>query len=192
MARRRLFTAKHLNDLKAELSTDSNPKLTSVIERNIAIIELLRVQAENQRTPQDKFADAMTKFSGGMVFLYLHVVWFGAWIVLNVNLIPGIKAFDPFPFGFLTMAVSLEAIFLSTFVLISQNRQSILDEHRESLDLQIDLLAEYEITRMLGLVDKIAQKLGIDDPNQVEIAQLCEPVVPEVVMREIERREHHS
>ena len=88
--------------------------------------------------------------------VYLHAVWFIVWITINLRWIPGVKPFDPFPFGLLTMIVSLEAIFLSTFVLVSQNRMTVLADKRADLDLQINLLSEYEVTRILTLVDATA------------------------------------
>ena len=190
MRRRKLIDQVRADQLHKELTSNKNPKLANVIESNIEVVDLLRRKANDARSPQDKLADAITAFSGSMVFFYLHVVWFGVWVLINLGFFAGIKAFDPFPFGLLTMVVSLEAIFLSTFVLISQNRQSVNDDHRDSLDLQIDLLAEYEITRMLRLVDKMAQKMGIEDAYDAEIDQLCEPVAPDVVLNEIER--HHG
>ena len=168
------------------MSDRRNPQLADVIEKNIAMIELLRREADKSRTTQDRVADLITAASGSMWFVYLHVAWFGIWIGLNVM---GHTHFDPFPFGLLTMIVSLEAIFLSTFVLISQNRQAALDSRRSSLDLQIDLLAEYEITRMLRLVDKMAEKMGIEDAFDAEIDQLCMPVAPDVLLKEIETRQ---
>lgn len=165
-----------------------NHAVADVIERNIDIIELLRKEADAARSSQDKVADLLTAFSGSMPFFYLHVVWFGAWIAINLGWVPGVKAFDPYPFGLLTMVVSLEAIFLSTFVMISQNRQALVSEHEQSLDLQIDLLAEYEVTRMLRLVDKMAEKMGIEDAMDAEIDQLCMPVAPDVILREIEQK----
>ena len=83
---------------------------------------------------QDRIADVITSFSGRMIFVYVHVVWFGAWILLNTGSL-GVQPFDPYPYGLLTMMVSLEAIFLSTFVLISQNRFSREAEHRANLDM---------------------------------------------------------
>jgi len=189
MRRRKLIDQVRADQLHKELTSNKNPKLADVIESNIEVVDLLRRKANDARSPQDKFADAITAFSGSMVFFYLHVVWFGVWVLINLGFFAGIKAFDPFPFGLLTMVVSLEAIFLSTFVLISQNRQSVNDDHRDSLDLQIDLLAEYEITRMLRLVDKMAEKMGIEDAYDAEIDQLCEPVAPDVVLKEIERHQ---
>lgn len=85
---------------------------------------------ERQSSFQNRLADTITRFAGSMPFVYVHVLWFGAWIVVNEGLLGEGLAFDPFPFGLLTMIVSLEAIFLATFVMISQNRA---DEKREAL-----------------------------------------------------------
>ncbi|AIE87787.1 DUF1003 domain-containing protein [Fimbriimonas ginsengisoli] len=174
--------------IRDEMMECRNPRLADVIERNIGIIEVLRRESEANRTTQDRIADVITNWSGSMMFVYVHIVWFGIWLVLNLNFVPGLKAFDPFPFSFLTMVVSLEAIFLSTFVLVSQNKQGELSSQREALDLQINLLAEYEITRMLRLVDKMAEKMGIEDAYDEEIDQLTLPVAPDVVLQEIEAR----
>lgn len=190
MRRRKLIDNIRADRLHESLSTAKNHKLADVIERNIEIVELLRKRESDARSAQDKVADWITAFSGSMLFVYLHMAWFAGWFVINVAGIPGVKPFDPFPFGLLTLVVSLEAIFLSTFVLISQNRQSMIDDHRDSLDLQIDLLSEYEVTRMLRLVDKIAEKMGIEDAYDAEIDQLCEPVAPDVVLNEI--TSHHQ
>ena len=99
-----------------------NPALSKVIEKNIRTIIHLRTKAAHERSLQDRIADIITSFSGRMIFAYVHIVWFVVWILLNTGRF-GMRAFDPFPYGLLTMIVSLEAIFLSTFVLISQNRR---------------------------------------------------------------------
>jgi uncharacterized membrane protein len=106
----------------------------------------------------------------------LHVVWFTAWIAINVS--PGIGHFDPFPFTFLTLVVSLEAIFLSSFILISQKRAALISERRNQLDLQINLLTEQENTRMLKVLGAIATKLGVsvsDDPSTEVLEQATRP-----------------
>ena len=185
MRHKKLLTKARADQLREEMSRGQNPHLAPIIERNIELIEYLRQEAENSRSIQDRAADWITDFSGSMAFLYVHMAWFGVWMVLNAGMLTGVKAFDPYPFQFLTMVVSLEAIFLSTFVLISQNRQSAIDDEREALDLQIDLLAEYEITRMLRLVDKMAEKMEIQDAYDKEIDQLCEPVAPDLVLKAI-------
>lgn len=189
MRRRRPIDAKTAAELRAQLTDCSNPQLADVIERNIGIIELLKRESDLNKSAQDRIADAITNFSGSMLFLYLHAAWFGVWIPVNMGWIPHVKPFDVYPFGLLTMIVSLEAIFLSTLVMISQNRQAVQGDQQRQLDLQIDLLAEYEITRMLRLVDKIAEKMDITDAYDKEIDQLVEPVAPEVILKEIEFRQ---
>jgi uncharacterized membrane protein len=121
-----------------------------------------------------------------MIFAYIHIVWFGIWILLNTGVF-GIDVFDPFPYGLLTMIVSLEAIFLSTFVLISQNRLSEESESRADLDLQIGLLTEHELTRVLQMLDAIQSKLGVVDYKDKELVDLEMETKPEDVLAEIHR-----
>jgi uncharacterized membrane protein len=163
-----------------------NPALSNVIERNIRTIIRLRQKAADERKLQDRIADAITSFSGCMVFVYVHIIWFGIWILINDGYW-GLRPFDPFPYGLLTMIVSLEAIFLSTFVLISQNRQSEEAERRADLALHIDLLAEHELTRVLQMLDAIQDKLGIENDAASELADLEMETRPEDVLAEIER-----
>lgn len=165
---------------------NDNPALSKVIERNIRTIIHLRTKAARERGLQDRIADAITSFSGRMIFVYVHVIWFGAWILLNTGWF-GLRAFDPFPYGLLTMIVSLEAIFLSTFVLISQNRISEETERRADLDLHIGLLTEHELTRVLQMLDAIQDKLGIVDHANSELADLEMETKPEDVLAEIHR-----
>jgi uncharacterized membrane protein len=107
------------------------------------------------RTAQDRAADGITKFAGSMSFVYLHIGWFVAWILLNVGLLGSALVFDEFPFGLLTLVVSLEAIFLSTFVMISQNREASREDVRAQLDFETNLRAEV-------LVYAIAKHTGVD------------------------------
>ena len=118
--------------------------------------------------------------------MYVHIVWFGAWILLNTGLV-GVRPFDPFPYGLLTMIVSLEANFLSTLVLISQNRLSAETEHRADLALQMGLLTEHELTRVLQMFDAIHDKLSIENDKDSEHADLEMETRPEDVLVEIER-----
>lgn len=168
-----------------------NPSLSHIMVRNIRTIVDLRKSAADQRGPQDRIADAVTAFSGRMVFVYAHIAWFGLWIALNTGRF-GVPVFDPFPYGLLTMIVSLEAIFLSTLVLISQNRQSQEAERRSDLDLQMDLLTEHELTRALLMLDMIQEKLGLENEADPELAELEREVKPEDVLSEIERLQRLS
>src|SRR2546423_2384633 len=110
---------------------------------------------ESLRRTQDKVADIITSFAGSLQFVYLHSIWFGIWILVNIGLIGAAVEFDRFPFGLLTMIVSLEAIFLSTFVMVSQNRQTMRAEVRNQLDFEANLRSEVWATH-------IGQQLGID------------------------------
>jgi uncharacterized membrane protein len=163
-----------------------NPALSKVIERNIRTIIHLRTKATHERNLQDRIADVITTFSGQMIFAYVHLIWFGLWILLNTGKF-GVPVFDPFPYGLLTMVVSLEAIFLSTFVLISQNRLAAETERRADLDLHIGLLTEHELTRVLQMLDAIQEKLGIVDHHESDLADLEMETKPEDVLAEIER-----
>lgn len=163
-----------------------DPSLSKVLEYNIRTIAYLRLQASRARGLQERLADAITTFSGRMVFVYIHIVWFGLWILLNTGHM-GVPVFDPFPYGLLTMVVSLEAIFLSTFVLISQNRLSEEAESRANLSLQIGLLTEHEVTRVLQMLDAIQDKLGIGNDEDSELADLEMETKPENVLAELER-----
>jgi len=136
----------------------------------------------------DHLADVMTAFSGSMLFVWLHTLWFGVWIVLNEAPF-GIPHFDPFPFGFLTMAVSLEAIFLSTFVLISQNRQSLRADRRAKVDLEVNVIAEREVTKIIEMVAEIHQHLGIKDRHDHELKAMLEPTYVSELADEVEEAE---
>ena len=180
-----------LNQAEPADHADDNPALSNVIERNIRTIIDLRLQAARARGLQDRLADAITAFSGRMVFVYAHIVWFGLWFVLNTGRF-GVLPFDPFPYGLLTMVVSLEAIFLATFVLISQNRLSAEAEHRADLDLHIGLLTEHELTRVLQMLDIMQDKMGIENHADSELADLEMETRPEDVLAEIERLQQRA
>jgi uncharacterized membrane protein len=176
MARKKKISGEKLDQVR----------LAKIIEQNIHTIVQLRRNTAKQRTLQERLADVITDFSGRMFFVYFHIVWFGIWILLNIGDF-GIKPFDPYPFGLLTMIVSLEAIFLSTFVLISQNRLSTEADRRADLDLQIGLLTEYELTRVLKMLDAIQDKMGIENDTDEELLELEKHVHPEDVLDEMER-----
>lgn len=146
----------------------------------------MRNRALEKYGVEGRVADAITSFSGSMLFVYIHVAWFGLWIVLNSGLF-GLPSFDPFPYGLLTMIVSLEAIFLSTFVLISQNRQSEETERRANLHLHIGLLSEHELTRVLQMLEAVQHKLEIMEYKDKDLAELERETRPEDVLAEIER-----
>ena len=167
---------------------DANKQLADVIGQNISEICRMRAAEERKKGLQERLADSLTMFSGSMVFVYVHAIWFGIWILFNIGWLGG-KPFDPFPFSLLTLIVSLEAIFLSTFVLISQNHAGVVADKRADLDLQINLLSEHEITRLLRLVDAVADHLGVDVEKKSDHDELKKDVGAKQVLEEIEARE---
>lgn len=170
-------------EFKEHIAED--PHLCTVIERNIVTLHRLNKEAAKKRGLQDKLADGITYLSGRMGFIYIHVLWFGLWLLLNTGKFH-VHIFDPYPYGLLTMIVSLEAIFLSTFVLISQNRLSEEADRRANLDLQIGLLTEHEVTRILQMLDAIQDKLGIENDEDSDLADLEQGTKPEDVLKAIE------
>ena len=159
-------------------------------EKNVDTVSQLEESARRQRTPADRIAEAIANFCGSMTFVWVHVAWFGGWILLN--LIPGIPHFDQFPFTFLTLVVSLEAIFLSTFILISQNLETRISERRSHLDLQLNILSEQENTKMITLLVAIAEKVGADLSHDPHLAALGEDTMPERLVEQIKAREEDS
>jgi CRP/FNR family cyclic AMP-dependent transcriptional regulator len=112
-------------------------------------------EVEDKRSVVQRSADWIAAFSGSIAFLAIHVIWFFFWIIINVGWLPGIPAFDPFPFGLLTMIVSLEAIVLSVFVLLSQNRQAEKEHVRADIEYDVNLKAELEIAHLHEKVDRL-------------------------------------
>lgn len=131
------------------------------MDKNIEDINQLEKQAVLSRTRSERLAGRVTRFAGGMPFIVFHVIWFVLWISVNLGAVPRIKPWDPFPFSFLTLIISLEAIFLSLLVLMTQNRLTKDADKRAHLDLQINMLAEQESTATLQMLEKICQHLGI-------------------------------
>lgn len=129
----------------------------------------LRINLESGRTISDRASDFLTAFFGTSWFLVVNASFFCAWIVLNSSLFPGVPMFDPFPYGLLTMVVSLEAIFLSIIVLISQNRASKMADLREELDFRINVKTEQEVTKMINMIDEIHDHLGLKPEDDEEL-----------------------
>jgi uncharacterized membrane protein len=129
---------------------------------NIDAIAKLEHEALLRRTLTERASDAITKFIGSTAFVLLQFLLVLAWAAINLRLIPGVKAFDPFPLGILALVISSESVVLTIFVLVSQNRMARQAEKRSHLDLQVGMLAEQELTDVLQMQHKICQRLGID------------------------------
>jgi len=154
-------------------------------QANINAIVRLEEQALKERSIADRISDAIANFVGSIPFVAIHVAWFGIWVGLNA----GLWKFDPYPFALLCMLVSLEGVLLSTFVLIKQNRMSQRADHRSHLDLQINLLAEKEVTKILQLQRLICQRLGIEGiETDREIAELSNLTAVENLAQELQEK----
>jgi uncharacterized membrane protein len=163
--------------------------LSSVLERNIHALKQRRKREETEASFQEKLADAITRFTGSMAFVYLHLVGVGLWIIANLGWIPGVPKWDE-SFVILAMIASVEAIFLSTFVLISQNRMQAVADKRADLDLQISLLAEHEVTKLAAMVAAIAAHVGVRTDVDREVEEIKQDVAPEAVLDRIEQTQH--
>ncbi len=155
------------------------------------IIRSLKVKADAERTLSQKLADWFTAKLGSIEFLIVNVVWFILWVFINSGVL-GIKPFDPFPFGLLTMIVSLEAIILATVVLISQNRAGQIADLREEMDLQVDEITEEEITKVLQMLGLIMKKKGIKIPNDPVLQKMLQPTNVSRLEKTIEKQVMHN
>jgi uncharacterized membrane protein len=156
-----------------------------LLQTNVEAIHRLDVKALHPQSLTDRLAAKVERFAGSPTFIWIHVAWFAAWIVANT--VAPIRHFDPYPFTFLTLVVSLEAIFLGAFILMGQNVSSTLSERRNQLDLQINLLAEQENTKMLKILVAIGKHLGVRNVEDADVRLFEEATRPEQLARQIER-----
>ena len=144
--------------------------------RNIEEVVRLEEDASRRRSLADRISDVIAGFAGTVTFVLLHLGWFAVWATINAGLIPGVPAFDPHPFSLLCMIVSMEGVLLSTFVLIKQNRMGVRADRRNRLDLQINLLTEQEVTKVIQMLERISMHLGIEnqvlDPDAREMGKV--------------------
>lgn len=170
-----------------EDSTKSNDNgIARIVQRNIRELYEHREAHKQKLTAYEQIAFRIAAACGKPWFVLGNAAFFALWILLNSGL-SGIKPFDPFPYGLLTTIVSLEAIFLSLFVLLSQNRMQALADQQSELDLQVNLLTEHEITQVLVAVDLIAKKLEVELPDEDKMQELKAEVAPQELLSEIER-----
>jgi uncharacterized membrane protein len=156
---------------------------------NIEAIAKLEHDAPHRRTPTERVSDAMTKLVGNMGFLLAHLILISSWSLVNLHVIPGLKTFDPFPFGVLALVVSSESVFLTIFVLISQSRMARQSERRSHLDLQVGMLSEQELTTVLQMLQKLCQHVGVNvDSSRQEVQSFSKTTYVHKVASELEDR----
>ncbi|AXV17989.1 hypothetical protein CYG48_19620 (plasmid) [Neorhizobium sp. SOG26] len=173
---------------KTPVGSPTNPAadgLTPALARNIDAVMQRRKEAQKSASLQERAAAAISRFAGSMAFVYIHLVLYSTWIIVNLGWIPIIEPWDP-SLVILAMEASVEAIFLSTFVLINQNRMAAEDDMRADLDLQVNLLNEHETTRLIAMVEAIAKKLDVSTDADHEVHELKKDVAPEAVLDRIE------
>src|SRR5215207_8534899 len=173
----------------ADVTHDPAPdaSMAGVVERNITALLERRHRELGQQPRQERIAQVVTEFTGSMTFVYLHIAIFGSWILWNVGAV-GLPPFDD-SLVVLAMVASVEAIFLSTFVLITQNRMTAQAAERAELDLQVSLLAEHEITRLVTLVTAVARAMDLEEAQDPELTELQQDVSPEHVMDVIDQHQ---
>lgn len=164
--------------------------LGQVLDRNIAALLARRRAEDRARSAQGRIAEALGRFAGSMPFVWIHLAVVAAWVGVNVGLLPGPR-FDP-DFVKLATAASVEAIFLSTFVLVTQNRMAAVADRRADLDLQISLLAEHELTRLIRLNAQMAQRLGLEPGRDPELGDIERDVAPEEVLDRLREAESNG
>ena len=156
-----------------------------VTEQNVQTVAQLEEATKRKRSTAHRIAGAIAKFCGSLPFVWVHIFVFGGWIIMNV--VPSMKHVDPFPFQLLSVITGLEAIFLSTFILINQNYETRVSERRNQLTLQLGLLSEQENTKMLTLLKRIGEKVGaqVDDDPSIEVLE--QATRPEKLNEQIEK-----
>lgn len=158
----------------------------STLDANIRSIASLERHSEAHRNLTERIADVIAGFSGSMLFVYLHIIWFILWFLINTRVLRIVKPFDPYPFILLAMIVSVEGVLLSTFVLMKQNRMQKKTDDRDHLNLQIDLLAEEEVTKALQLLRAIARHLDVPEANDNSLDEMTNTTSVDLVARQIQ------
>jgi uncharacterized membrane protein len=170
------------------LGRSATESLNSSLRRNIEVLRRRRAEEEARAGFEQRLANVITRFTGSMNFVFVHIALYGLWIVANLGWIGAVHPWDP-TFVILAMVASVEAIFLSTFILITQNRMAAAADRRAELDLQVSLLAEAEITKLVELVSMMAERMNVPTSEQHEIEEMKKRVAPEAVLDAIEETE---
>jgi len=154
------------------------------------VIKSFKAKADAKRSTSERFADFLTASFGTVTFLIFNAAVFAIWILWNSEMIPGVPAIDPFPYGLLTMVVSLEAIFLAIIVLISQNREARIADLREEVELYISTYAESEITKLLYLQTLLLEKSGVDVSEDKDMQEMLKNLEADKIEQQLEKQLH--
>ena len=176
------FRSRITNGKKIEAKHERSEQVTE------EMLQSIQKRLSERRTKSDKLADFLVWSAGTITFVIVHIFFFGAWIAINLGLVPSIEIFDLYPFNFLTMTVSLEAIFLAIFVLMSQNRESKTADLRQEFDVQVNIVAEREITKVIHMLAYIMNHLNISYENDVELRQMMRPLNIDEIREQLEHQ----
>lgn len=183
-----------LFDFKIFGATGNGPKnaaespVLETARRRRRVIHSIEARLDERMTVLEKIADRLVAWFGSIWFLVLNALFFAAWILVNTGYLGGIAPFDPFPFVLLTMVVSLEAIFLSVFVLISQNQEAKVSKLREEIDIQVNTVAEQEITKVMRLLSYLMKHLNVPIEKDPELQRMLKPLDTSEIEQELERQ----
>lgn len=177
-----------MNNDSQQLNGGQNNQILQPTSPGRQIIHSFEAKLSNKRTRAEKIADYFTKNLGTMVFFVFNLVWFSFWVIWNSGLIPALSIFDPYPFVLLITIVSLEAICLAVLVLISQNRAAKVDKLRSEVDLQINMIAEQEITKIISLISVLLEKQGINVKEDPEIQKMLKRINLWEIEKKLERQ----
>lgn len=161
-----------------------DPELVEVLEENIRTIFKIRQESQQQSSFEQKLSDKITNTVGHISFLYGHMAGILLYVLVNTGLL-GIKPFDPYPFNLLIGIITIEVLFISTFILITQNRARDEADQRADLDLQMSLLNQYELSHALKMLDEIQDKLGIENDEDIELKKMQQHISPTDVLIEM-------
>lgn len=178
------------NIFRASSRVENQPPSHEELKRRARqqVIQAIENRLIQRRTFGEQFADGLVAIFGTLTSAVIHLVIFVGWIWVNLGFVEGVNVFDPFPFILLTMAVSLEAIFLSIFVLLSQNRESKISKLREEIDIQINMIAEQEITKIIHLLSYLMKHLNVPVEHDPELKRMLKPLDTDEIRRELERQ----
>lgn len=162
------------NNNKINSADQPNQSAQKPVRKERHLIKSIKAKADAKRSLSEEIADWTTAKSGSVLFLVVNIIFFTVWMVINLDL-TSIAPFDPFPFGLLTMIVSLEAIMLAIFVLISQNREEKVNDLRDEIALQVEIISEKKIIKILELLNKILEKNRIDTEKDGAAQEMLQP-----------------
>ena len=182
---RSFFATLKLMDNKSEYQAKHS---SHHIHASRQTVRALKAKADAKRSTIEKLADWINLKIGSIGFLFINLAIIFSWILINTDHMPGFMPFDTFPFGLLTLILSIEAIMLTIFVLISQNRATHLFDLREEMDLQIDMITEQEITKLLEMQKMITDKLGIDTSKDHILTKMLQRIDPDKIEKSLEKQ----